>query len=88
MAVIRCSVESCHYYGEGDYCTADEIYVKNRLSSDTDDDRHRSRDMEVGAIGQQTRTEQTRTEQTRKQSAVTSSQTCCETFRSRHAGEY
>ena len=83
MATIRCSVESCHYYGEGDYCTADEIYVKNRLPSDTDDDRRRSPDLEVGSFEQQDvagRAEH--------RNARSSLESCCETFRPKRTGSY
>ncbi|HOB90661.1 MAG: DUF1540 domain-containing protein [Bacillota bacterium] len=76
MATIRCSVKSCHYYDEGDYCSADEIYVKNRLRTDVDDDLGKRRDMEAADIGT---VDVVRREQERF--AQTSSQTCCETFR-------
>lgn len=78
MATIRCSVESCHYYNEGDLCGADEIYVKNRLRSDIDDDLSKRRDMEAGDIGA---VREGKSEQ--DQFAATSGQTCCETFRPR-----
>jgi len=76
MATIRCSVQSCHFYEEGDFCGADEIYVKNRLRSDRDDDFGRRQDMEAGELGKQDRD---RSE--RNRFAKTSSETCCETFR-------
>jgi hypothetical protein len=83
MAIIRCSVESCHYYGEGDYCTADEIYVKNRLRGDTDDDRRRSLDLEVGSFEQQDAGEQMG-----RRNARSSMETCCETFRPKQTESY
>jgi hypothetical protein len=83
MAVIRCSVESCHFYSDGDYCTADEIYVKNRLRSDTDDDRLRSPDLEVGSFEQQGAGERMG-----RQNAHSSMETCCETFRPKTTGSY
>lgn len=81
MATIRCSVESCHYYGQGDYCTADEIYVKNRLRADTDDDMRRSPDFEVGSFERQDVAGQAE-----RRNARTSMETCCETFRPKKTG--
>ena len=38
MTKVRCTVESCEFWGRGDYCTADEIQVNNNFAADEDDD--------------------------------------------------
>lgn len=87
MTEVKCSVESCHYWGDGNICTADSIMVKNTLSSDTDDELHRIGDMEIGTMKQgiaEEKMKKTRTDITQgKQGehATRSSETCCETFR-------
>lgn len=34
---IKCQVESCYYYMNGDHCTADRIEVLSRNASNTDE---------------------------------------------------
>jgi hypothetical protein len=82
MATIRCSVKPCHYYGEGDYCTADEIFVKTQMRYDADDDLGSGRDMEIGDLGRESKGDRSSSQ------AVTSSHTCCETFRPKGAKAY
>lgn len=81
MPNVRCSVDSCHYWGEGDVCTADEIWVKNNMEEDVDDEIGTGRgDMEVGDLGSLNREGRRRVVHT---SARTSAETCCETMRPR-----
>jgi hypothetical protein len=37
MTKIKCTVDSCEFWGEGQNCTADEIWVKNDITGDPDD---------------------------------------------------
>lgn len=68
MAEIKCSVRSCHYWGQGQVCQADSIMVKNNKPGDIDDELANP-DMELGSIG--------------NVDANSSQETCCETFRPR-----
>lgn len=34
---VKCVVNSCHYYGEGDHCMASEIEIQPPYASDTQD---------------------------------------------------
>lgn len=85
MATIRCSVNSCHYWSEGEYCTADEIWVKNQMTGDVDDDIMKKKTrMEIGTIGGNGENNMKKNERGTEggeKSAQKSSQTCCETFR-------
>ncbi len=40
---VKCEVSSCHYWGEGNRCEADSIYVVNSMAEGTN--------MEAGTIG-------------------------------------
>ncbi|MGE5552278.1 MAG: DUF1540 domain-containing protein [Bacteroidota bacterium] len=44
MAEIKCSVDSCSYWGRGNVCEADEIMVRNNKPQDYD--------MEIGTMGE------------------------------------
>ncbi|MDI3279923.1 MAG: DUF1540 domain-containing protein [Bacillota bacterium] len=80
MTDVRCSVDSCHYWGEGEVCTADSIWVKNNMRGDADDERAIGRGgMEVGTIGER---------RAARRSARHSGETCCETMRPRGEAKY
>jgi hypothetical protein len=38
MTKVRCSVDSCEFWGEGEVCKADSIWVKNDMIGDADDE--------------------------------------------------
>ncbi len=40
---VKCSVDSCYYWGSGNVCEANEIMVKNNIDSPT---------FEIGTIGE------------------------------------
>jgi len=67
MTEVRCTVDSCKFWGMGDVCKADLIWVKNNLRGDA---------------GIEIATEWGEAKSSRK-SAQTSDQTCCETMRPR-----
>ncbi len=71
MAKIRCSVNTCEFWGEGEVCQADSIWVKNNMSGVTDDELYLTEfaDEPGNKYGMD------------KSTAETSSQTCCETMR-------
>ena len=84
MTTVRCSVDTCHYWGEGEICQADSIWIKNNMREDADDDLWREdEDMEVGEIGTGGRTRRRGA-----RSARTSAETCCETMRYRGTAKF
>lgn len=71
MTKVRCTVDSCEFWGEGQVCNADEILVKNDIAGDTIEtsNHYINANMEVaGEMGQ-------------NKVAQTSPQTCCDTMR-------
>jgi len=68
MTEVRCSVQSCCYWSQGDICQADIIKVKSNTLGDADDELGIT-DMEAAEIG------------ARAREASKSSETCCGTFR-------
>lgn len=72
MATIRCSVDICHYWGEGQYCTANEIWVRNDMEVDATGQSKGQFDMEIGTLSKNTKT---------AKEAQVSTETCCETFK-------
>lgn len=70
MTNVKCTVNSCEYWGEGQKCNAQEILVKNDVANNAGEASHHylNADMEVaGEMG--------------KQVAQTSPQTCCDTMK-------
>lgn len=76
MTEVKCSVDSCHYYAEGDRCTASTIKVDHTeypasragRTAETLGRAHPGGKMEVGEIGEG------------RHRASTSEDTCCRTF--------
>lgn len=71
MTEVRCKVDSCVFWGRGDRCTADAIWVNHDFAREEDDDLLFMEDFEFAEdlVG--------------SKESVTSSQTCCETMRPR-----
>ncbi|HPU00632.1 MAG: DUF1540 domain-containing protein [Firmicutes bacterium] len=82
MTEVRCTVKSCHYWDEGDYCTAETIWVKNNFAGDADDELFRGTAYEFAKEPGTEGKEGSRGEK----NASTSSQTCCETMRPKKEG--
>lgn len=72
MTDVRCKVDGCVFWAEGNHCTADEIWVKYDFSDEDDDDLLYQADLEIGddPLGDSI-----------ELGPFTSSQTCCETMR-------
>ena len=81
LAKIKCSVQSCHFYDDGDICTAEEIYVRN-MSAMQDGDLVAPH-MEIGTMHETG----FRRDQGLNQNASRSNETCCETFRPKGAAQ-
>ncbi len=80
MTKVRCSVNSCYYWGEGDVCKADSIWVNNNIIEERDDKMpHPYTEFaeEPGVFSK----DQNRIDKPEKSSASNSSQTRCETMR-------
>lgn len=82
MTEVRCKVDSCEFWGRGDYCTAAEIWVKNSFAGDEDDDLFYLTGFE---FAEDPEVEPER--RTGGESASTSSQTCCKTMRPKEEKE-
>lgn len=37
ISAVKCVVNTCHYYGEGDHCMAEHIEVQPRNASSTEE---------------------------------------------------
>lgn len=86
MTIVRCSVDSCEFWGEGEVCQADTIWVKNNMIGDADDELPYAFNTEIayepGAAPEKGE------DGDKPTSAKTSRHTCCETMRPRrHRGE-
>lgn len=65
MTKVNCTVESCIYWGQGDLCQADTIWVKGKMASGG------SMSMEIGE----------ELDGASQRCPETSKETCCETMR-------
>jgi hypothetical protein len=75
MTKVRCSVDSCKFWGHGDICEAEAIWVKNNMRGDADDDLMAPHIELAAGLGEVKAHQQ--------HSARTSAETCCETMRPR-----
>jgi hypothetical protein len=83
MTNVKCTVDSCEYWGEGQVCQANQILVKNDIAGDTDQfaNHYVNASMtefgdEMGKVaGQKT------AGATGRSDAQTSPQTCCDTMK-------
>jgi hypothetical protein len=75
MTKVKCTVNSCDFWGEGQVCNAHEIQVKNYIAGDADQpsNHYLNAEMEVGTDFDNP--------EFKKAVAHTSPQTCCETMR-------
>lgn len=87
MTDVRCTVDSCSYWGRGDVCLAESIRVKSNMAHDLDDelpaiiDTEFARDMGIGDE------EREDVRPTIRMTVATTRETCCETMRPRSHGE-
>lgn len=84
MTRVRCSVDSCEFWGKGEVCQADTIWVKNNMIGDADDELPSAFNTE---IAYESGTTPDKDEDVDKPaSAKTSRHTCCETMHPRRHG--
>jgi hypothetical protein len=87
MPKVKCTVDSCEFWGKGQVCTADEIWVKNDITGDPDDFANHfinASPMEFSEeIGEKLEDTKERSNETKlhNETARTSPQTCCDTMR-------
>ncbi|MDO9534955.1 MAG: DUF1540 domain-containing protein [Bacillota bacterium] len=84
MTRVRCSVDSCDFWGEGEVCQADSIWVKNNMIGDTDNELSYGFNTEIS--NDLTIPENEGGDVIKPTSAKTSHHTCCETMRPRRQG--
>ncbi|NLA05893.1 MAG: DUF1540 domain-containing protein [Firmicutes bacterium] len=70
MTEVRCKVNSCVFWGKGDYCTAAEIWVKNSLVAGDEEELYYQADFEFAG-------------ELEEEESVSSGQTYCETMQPR-----
>lgn len=76
MTKVRCSVDSCEFWGRGDVCKANSIWINSNMDGESDEDSFLDFDAEFA--------EELGTLNGSDQSPVrTSRNTCCETMRPR-----
>ncbi len=85
MPKVRCSVDSCQFWGSGQICNAEEIWVRNDISGDSDQFSEHfinasNRTEFAGDFGEKAG-EQNTSGSRAITSAQTSPQTCCDTMR-------
>jgi hypothetical protein len=87
MTKVKCTVDSCEFWGEGQICTADEIWVKNDITGDPDDFPNHfinASSVEFSEeFGDKLEDQKKGTNEPKLQNdtAQTSPQTCCDTMR-------
>ncbi|NLI70905.1 MAG: DUF1540 domain-containing protein [Firmicutes bacterium] len=79
MTKVNCSVKNCRFWGEGDICMADSIWVRNNLESALEENFY---DVEFAED-----IEDPGSEESAYYYADTSAQTCCETMQPKNTGE-
>lgn len=84
MPEVRCTVNSCEFWEEGDYCAADMIWVKNNFAGDADDDLFYGTAFEFAK--EPGPAEERRSRESGGRAASTSRQTCCKTMRPKEKG--
>lgn len=84
MTKVKCSVNTCEFWGKGNVCKADGIWVKNNVTGYKENNLSYHGGVELAEeLGQ----DETNPDKAKKTSAETSRQTCCETMRPRSRQE-
>lgn len=84
MTKVKCTVDSCEFWGEEQVCLADEIWVKNDITGDPDkfDEHFINANMEFSVeLNHDKKAMGTGNDQNENTVARTSPQTCCDTMR-------
>lgn len=87
MTEVKCTVDSCEFWAEGQHCAADKIWVKNDITGDPDDFPNHF--INAGPVEfSEEISEELENNKERKnegklqnETARTSPQTCCDTMR-------
>lgn len=87
MTKVKCTVDSCEFWGKEQICTAEEIWVKNDITGDPDDFANHfinaSRVEFTEEFGEELEGDKGRNHEVKHQNetARNSPQTCCDTMR-------
>ena len=83
MTKIRCTVDSCEFWGKDQICTADQIWIRNDITGDAQDIPNHfinATRVEFGKDFTDSATKQSQVS-LQSESAKTSPQTCCDTMK-------
>lgn len=86
MTKIRCTVDSCEFWGKDQVCTADQVWVRNDITGDVHDAPNHfinATQMEFGKDFTVAEKKEPKVN-LQSESAQTSPQTCCDTMRPKH----
>ncbi len=83
MTKVRCTVDSCQFWGKDQFCTADQIWVRNDICGDADEvESHFINATEVEFGKDFTESEKVGPKVSlQSETAKTSPQTCCDTMK-------
>ena len=88
MTKVKCTVDSCEFWGVGQVCNAGEIWVKNDITGDPKDFANHfinAANVEFGGDYMDTNTYNPQKNR-QPVTARTSPQTCCDTMKLKHSG--
>lgn len=88
MTKVKCSVDSCKYWGEDQICMAGEIWVRNDISGNPDDFSNHFINVSPVEFGTEMGNTSGNVSKNlqiplNQQKAQTSPQTCCDTMKSK-----
>lgn len=90
MTKVKCTVDSCKFWGEEQICTADQIWVRNDITGDPDDFPNHFINASPVEFSEEisekfeNNKEQKNEVKLQNETARTSPQTCCDTMRPKH----
>jgi hypothetical protein len=86
MTKVKCTVDSCEFWGDNQICTADQIWVRNDITGDPNDFSNHfinAASVEFGKDFNEPKKNKPK-ENLQSESARTSPQTCCDTMKPKH----
>lgn len=85
MTKVRCTVDSCQFWGENQFCTAEQIWVRNDICGDADQVQSHFINATQVEFGKDFAEDQSSPKVSlQSEIAKTSPQTCCDTMKPKH----
>ncbi len=86
MTKVRCTVDSCQFWGKDQFCTAEQIWVRNDICGDADQIQDHFINATQVEFGKDFVEDHQKTPKVSLQSetARTTPQTCCDTMKPKH----